>query len=247
MGNINYDKISEVYDSVRTGDAEAIAYILENKALGSGSRVLEIGCGSGNNTVLMAAATKAEVYGLDQSKGMLGKAESKSANIHLIQGDAVTLEGFQDESFDAVFMVDVIHHIADIGSMFSNIFRVLRSGGMVFVFTDTHEKIRNERLTSKYFPETVNAELERYQTTDELLRAMKVCGLKDVRFEQLLCREQAEVGEFLIRVAEAKAYSMFHLISDEAIDRGIKRIREDMKKGPIYYRPSAPVFSGIKY
>jgi ubiquinone/menaquinone biosynthesis C-methylase UbiE len=92
MNNVNYDKISEIYDAVRSGDPEVIAYILENKVLGHDSRILEIGCGSGNNTILMAAATEAEVHGLDQSKGMFGKAENKSKNIRFIQGDAVTLK-----------------------------------------------------------------------------------------------------------------------------------------------------------
>jgi protein-L-isoaspartate O-methyltransferase len=49
MNNVNYDKISEIYDAVRSGDPEVIAYILENKVLGHDSRILEIGCGSGNN------------------------------------------------------------------------------------------------------------------------------------------------------------------------------------------------------
>lgn len=244
MTAVNYDKISEVYDLVRSGDPEVITYILDNKVVDSSSSVLEIGCGSGNNTVLMKAATGAEVYGMDQSRGMLDKADKKSENIHFMQGDAVTLEGIQDESFDVVYMVDVIHHIRDIASMFRNIFRVLRKEGMVFVFTDTHEKIRNERLTSKYFPETINVELERYQPTDEIIAIMKECGFKNARLERLKSKEQFEIGEYLIKAAEVKGFSMFHLISDDAIERGIQRIREDMKKGPICYMPNTPVFIG---
>ncbi|HYF83314.1 MAG TPA: class I SAM-dependent methyltransferase [Clostridia bacterium] len=246
MSKINYDKISELYDSVRSGDPEVIAYILENKLLGHESKVLEIGCGSGNNTVLMAAATEAEVHGLDQSRGMLGKAEKKSERIHFIQGDAVTLEGIKDESFDAVYMVDVIHHIGDIATMFRNIYRVLNKEGMVFVFTDTHEKIRDERLTCKYFPETIKVELERYQSTDRILEAMKECGFKNTKLEKLKCEERLDAGDYLIKVAETKGYSVFHLISDDAIERGIQRIREDLKKGPVAYMPNTPVFSGAK-
>ncbi|HYE82959.1 MAG TPA: methyltransferase domain-containing protein [Clostridia bacterium] len=246
MHKVNYDKISEIYDTVRSGDLEVITYILDNKLLDRRSRVLEIGCGSGNNTVLMSAATEAEIYGLDQSRGMLDKAEKKSGRIHFMQGDAVTLAGIENESFDAVYMVDVIHHIRDIAAMFSNIYRVLKKYGMVFVFTDTHEKIRNERLTSKYFPETVEVELMRYQPTEQIFAVMKACGFSNVKLERLKCEEQLNMGEYLIKVAEAKGYSMFHLIPDEAIERGIQRIRQAMEDGPLSYTPNTPVFSGVK-
>lgn len=246
MSSVNYDKISEIYDSVRSGDPEVIAYILEKKSLSRYERILEIGCGSGNNTVLMAAGTEAEVYGLDQSRGMLGKAEKKTERVHFIQGDAVTLEGIEDESFDAVYMVDVIHHIKDIDSMFKNIYRVLKSQGMVFVFTDTHDRIKEERLTSKYFPETIEVELERYQSNERIFEAMQKSGFRDTKLETVMCKGQLDMGDYLIKSAETKGYSMFHLIADDAIQRGIQRIKEDMGKGIINYYPNSPVFSGVK-
>jgi hypothetical protein len=75
---------------------------------------------------------------------------------------------------------------------------------------------------------------------------MKECGFKNARIESFKCKEQDEMGEYLIKVAEVKGYSMFHLIPDDAIERGIQRIREDTKKGPISYATNMPVFSGMK-
>ncbi|MGE5677403.1 MAG: class I SAM-dependent methyltransferase [Pseudomonadota bacterium] len=246
MNRVDYDRISEIYDLVRTGDPQVIGFILDKKDVKADTKILEVGCGSGNNTVLMKAASEAEVYGLDQSKGMLEKAKVKDGSIHFYLGDAVLLEGFQDESLDIVYMVDVIHHIKDIGSMFRNIYRVLKRDGMVFIFTDTHERIREERITSKYFPETVSVELERYQPTEQMLYAMKSCGLKDIRLEKLEYEEETDMGEYLIKVAQTKGYSMFHLIPEAALERGIQRIRQDMKKGKIAYKPNTPVFLGRK-
>jgi hypothetical protein len=54
------------------------------------------------------------------------------------------------------------------------------------------------------------------------------------------------MGEYLIRVAESKGYSMFHLIDDDAIERGIQRIKDDMKKGLVGYNPNTSVFLGMK-
>lgn len=59
-------------------------------------------------------------------------------------------------------MVDVIHHIKDIDTMFQSIKRVLRENGLVIIFSGNHEHIRN-RFTTKYFPKTLEGELKRYQ------------------------------------------------------------------------------------
>lgn len=55
--------MSEIYDKVRVGDHFVIKYILD------------AGCGTGNNTVLISEVTDAAVYGMDRSEGMLIKPE----------------------------------------------------------------------------------------------------------------------------------------------------------------------------
>lgn len=247
MAKMDYDKISEVYDTVRHGDPAVIEYMLSRKAVGPTSEILEIGCGTGNNTILLEAVTKARIYGLDQSQGMLDKAVEKTARVEFILGDAVTLKNLPNDRFDIVYMVDVIHHIEDIGTMFTNIFRILKRNGAVFVFTDTHERIKSERLTSKYFPETIDAELKRYQSTEKIIEALKASDFRSIKLEHICETEEFEAGEKLIKLAEAKGYSMFHLISQEAIERGIERIRRDIEAGrEICYMPRTPVFSGKK-
>lgn len=246
MDSKYYDKVSEIYDLVRSGDPQIVEFILSMKPVDVDSRVLEIGCGSGNNTVLMKAVTGAEVYGMDQSEGMLEKAKMKDESIHFSLGDAVLLEGFPDNSFDVVYMVDVIHHINNIDAMFRNIYRVLKKDGMVFIFGDTQERIRNERITSKYFPETVEPELKRYQPTQMILSSMEGCGFESVSLENAGNGGSVDFGEQLIELAEKKGYSMFHLISEEAIQKGIERLREDMKNGPITYCQNGPVFTAVK-
>ena len=69
---IDYDKVSKVYDQVREGNPEMVAQLLEEVSLTESSFVLDVGCGTGNNTILLAAAVPAKIVGLDISYGMLG-------------------------------------------------------------------------------------------------------------------------------------------------------------------------------
>jgi ubiquinone/menaquinone biosynthesis C-methylase UbiE len=245
MNKVNYNEICKIYDSVREGDIITVNRIIEEGKIDSNSKILEIGCGTGNYTVLVSERTNAKVYGLDQSEGMLKKAKSKNCNINFMKGNAVYLDSFEEEKFDLVYMIDVIHHIKDINTMFKNIFRILKNNGSVFIFTDTHEHIRN-RLTTKYFPETLEEELKRYQSTEEIISAMQQNSFMDIKSDTVILPDDKNYGQKLINIAEKKGYSMFNLISQDAIDTGIQRILEDIKHKKIVYHMRAPYIVGRK-
>src|SRR5262245_2124857 len=68
--------------------------------IGSGQRVLEVGCGTG--TFLRAAADRgAAVSGLDASEGLLELARDRVPEADLQQGDMQFLP-YEDDSFDVV-------------------------------------------------------------------------------------------------------------------------------------------------
>jgi len=60
---IDYDKVSKVYDKVREENPEMVYQILDGVSLSGSSRVLDVGCGTGNNTLLLASLVQARVIG----------------------------------------------------------------------------------------------------------------------------------------------------------------------------------------
>lgn len=239
MNNVNYNEISKIYDSVREGDMFTINRIIQEGRITPTSKVLEIGCGTGNYTELIFKVTNAKIYGLDRSTGMLEKARAKNPSINYLEGDATYLNSFAGQKFDVVYMIDVIHHIKDIDTMFKNIFRILKDDGSLFIFTDTHEHIRN-RLTTKYFPETLEAELERYQSSEEIISSLSQNAFTGIKSDTLILGVDEDYGQKLINIALKKGYSMFNLISLDAIDAGIQRIQKDMNHEKVVYHQRAP-------
>jgi tRNA (uracil-5-)-methyltransferase TRM9 len=69
------------------------------------SKVLDIGCGNGKN---MNYRNDLQMYGIEYSKSLVNICLSKGLKV--IQGDARNLP-LEDNSFDAVIMIAVIHHI----------------------------------------------------------------------------------------------------------------------------------------
>lgn len=90
---------------------------LQPLALKPGSRILDIGCGLGETTRLLAASFPGcEVIGLDQDAILLETAGYKksptSSVTHFVKGDAAALS-FADVSFDLVFCRYVLVHLPD--------------------------------------------------------------------------------------------------------------------------------------
>lgn len=243
---INYDMVSKVYDIVRMGDLIIIDKIINSSIINKDTKILDIGCGTGNNTVLIENVTKANIYGVDQSEGMVSKAKEKNSKVKWIIDDAVNLSSVSDEEFDIVFMVDVIHHIRAIDTMFKNIHRILKENGEVFIFTDSHEHIKHNRLVSKYFPETIENELQRYQSTEDITNSLKSNNFRDINWEDICYPPQERPGEKLIKLAKVKGYSMFHLISQKDIDAGIEKLEHDMETKEITYTPKTQMIFARK-
>ncbi len=101
-----------------------------------GSHVLDIGCGMGGKTVVYSEAG-ARVVGVDISPSKVVQAHSyalsREVRALFITGDAETLP-FADNSFDLVIANDSLEHFSDPASTFSELSRVLRPGGRLFLF-----------------------------------------------------------------------------------------------------------------
>jgi SAM-dependent methyltransferase len=93
-----------------------------------GGRVIEIGCGSGRFIASVAAARPAlEVHGCDLSLSALRLAGRDE--VHMARADACALP-YENGSFDAVLMLDVLEHLPDLDRGLAEVRRILAPGGV---------------------------------------------------------------------------------------------------------------------
>jgi len=225
---IDYDRIASEYSKHRKVHPRVLAELISCGALGKGSKVLEVGCGTGNYAVALKALVECEIWAIDPSEEMLCRARERSAEIHFSSGKAEQL-CFQQGFFDMVFSVDVIHHLSGPPNFFREAHRVLKRGGSVCTVTDSEWIIRHREPLALYFPETVEVELKRYPRIDELKRIMTQFGFGEVK------ESMAEFPYDLhdVQAYRDKAFSSLHLISEETFELGIERMERDLRTGPI--------------
>lgn len=110
-----------------------------------GESILDLGCGGGSDTIEAAKLTgpTGVSCGMDITDAMLAKAAAAAKsqgldNVRFVKGDIEHLP-FADEDFDAVMSNCVINHARDKRKVYSEIYRILKSGGR-FVISDAVTK-----------------------------------------------------------------------------------------------------------
>jgi malonyl-CoA O-methyltransferase len=132
-----YNQCSNTYDEIenKTRDLDRIATqtVLE-KIIDSSTLVLELGCGTGKNTVWLVNKAQ-HVTAVDFSEHMLNKAKEKfsAANLMFLQADITQPWQFESDSFNLVTCNLILEHIKNLDFVFSEAARILKDDGYFFI------------------------------------------------------------------------------------------------------------------
>lgn len=105
---------------------EAIAAHIKNISY---NKVLDVGCGTG----LFTDCFKGDYTGIDINEEYIKKARTEKRG-SFNMGDATALQ-FEDETFDLVFTLGVLHHLdaGSRGKMLKEMLRVCKTGGHILI------------------------------------------------------------------------------------------------------------------
>lgn len=228
MQTLDYDRIAPDYAQHRQVHPEVLKGLASTGGICSVSKVLEVGCGTGNYIIALEWLVGSDCWGVDSSQGMLSIARERLSTVHFQLGRAEALH-YSSGHIDVVFSVDVIHHVDDRLSYFQEAYRVLKMGGRICTATDSEWIIRHRQPLAVYFPETVEPEIGRYPRISVLRDLMERAGFSQVT---------EELVEFPYQLTDAQAYrdkafSALHLIPEAAFQRGIEHMERDLRAGSI--------------
>lgn len=189
---MSQERIASTFDQwVESGEADRlqpdhgdiVSQVVPQMGIQPGMQTLELGCGTGWATrVLAAAAPGAGAVGIDVSPKMIARAEELHDLTSRARYERAAFEAldFPDGKFDRVFSMEALYYSTDLAQTMAEIHRVLKPGGVAHVIVNRF----GESPRSEGWSQSVGLDMA-YLSTEQWSAAFGAAGFANVEAERL--------------------------------------------------------------
>jgi ubiquinone/menaquinone biosynthesis C-methylase UbiE len=234
---------AERYDSARELPNETEALWMEKMAklmpAKSVKGILDLGGGTGRFARLLQKVYKSPVIAIDPSGEMLRQGVSRGFDgVTWVCGSAEHIP-LETGSLDLIWMSQVFHHLEDKVLAFQEIARVLKPDGLLAIRNGTRENDA-EIIWGQCFPEARKLDEGRIPFQADITNFVCGQGFDLIGVQTVYQLFAFSYAEYYDKIRQRGLSSLIS-ISDEAFDRGLKRLREWIESQP----PDQPVFEPV--
>ncbi len=145
-------KVTETFDKwadegrdkgLEDNHGDVVCQVIEKMQLAPGEKVLDLGCGNGWATRLIAQANAGvQAVGVDSSPKMIARADELHSFTIRSRYDFGSIEAldFKDEEFERVFSMEALYYVEDLEKTLAEACRVLKPGGKAEILVDYYEE-----------------------------------------------------------------------------------------------------------
>ncbi|HEX5322256.1 MAG TPA: methyltransferase domain-containing protein [Capsulimonadaceae bacterium] len=236
--NSQYDKARALPPETMIQWADAIGSLIDPMSI---STVVDLGCGTGRFTTLLASVFCCYIVGIDPSEKMLARAaRQKSDLIRFLQGSAESIR-LADQSADLLFLSMVWHHLENVEKAFAEFTRVLLRPGYVFLRTATQET--NDLFEyHKCFPEALEMERRRMPARAELMRVFEQHGFTTIVQTSISQKFAGNPQEYYEKIS-LRGLSSLQALPDDVFQRGLVAFKRYCDALP----PDHPIYEPVDF
>lgn len=219
-----------------------------------GGHVVDLGCGGG--TYARAWRTLgAHVTAVDSSAPILESARRSSPADIGFECASAEHTGLPDGRADIVFARALVHHLPDASALVTEMFRLLRPGGIAIVQDRTSEDATlaasptNPRgYLFDAFPRLVEIEGWRRHGVDDVQAAFTLAGFTDVATQPLweTRRRYGSREQYLTEIADRSGRSILHELTDVELTGLVEYLRDHLVSGELIERDRWTLWIGRK-
>ena len=244
MANIySVRKTVEKYDSARALPPETLDLWIDtlknSLSIHQIRSILDLGCGTGRFSYVLAEAFSCPVIALDPSLEMITEHKSKlSGNCQWLQGCAENIP-INTSSVDLVWMSQVFHHLDNNEKALREIHRILTDGGYLAIRNGTKENDK-ENYWPQFFPEALEMIVNRIPLSAEILTQVMSAGYRLITHETINQLFAPSFSDYYDKIS-MRALSPLISISDEEFNSGLIKFKQW-----VYSQPNnKPVYEKI--
>ncbi|MDR2145424.1 MAG: class I SAM-dependent methyltransferase [Tannerella sp.] len=230
MGNskFNVKEYSKKYDTHRAADMRLVEKVIDKLEITETKKILDFGCGTGNYLEALKLKGYSNLFGLDPSEDMRKIAFEKTA-LTIKDGSHLNIP-YEDNFFDAVFLINSIHFIDDLKALFNNLQRVCKKDASIFIATQSRKLMKN-RFYNKYFPSLLEIDYKRYHEIEKIVSTAQQSGFSLRSNHDFINGTDMPIDKEYFSLVQNKAFSIFALLPEDEFNKGISLFKEDMKDG----------------
>ena len=221
----------------------------------AGRRILEVGCGLGDDAAALAGrvAPGGSVLAIDGSQVMVDAARRRHGDVAGLAfevADATQLP-YQDASFDGCRIDRVLQHIADPAAAIGEMARVLRPGGVLVAFDSDWETLTIDSPDRAFTRAVLNAWCDRFPSgwIGRRMRALFLdAGLADVEThpKTLVCTDLEIADRVFSFFATADGLVKAGTVGADDADRWKRALRDSDAAGRFFTSYTGFLVSGTR-
>jgi ubiquinone/menaquinone biosynthesis C-methylase UbiE len=225
---MDYDKtdIATDYDKARALAPETLRLwrdlLSANIDRAAISLIIDLGCGTGRFSEVLATHFGAEVIGIDPSRQMVDQARRKPAtgSVAYRQGSAEAIP-LPDRCGDLVFMSMVYHHFTDPAAAARECHRVLRPAGYVCI----RNAVQETDFPHRHFFSALQTMIDReLPTRREIASVFATAGFTPV-VNQVVTQITAPDWQSFVEKSALRADSFLARLSNDEFEQGMAALR----------------------
>ena len=191
----------------------------------STSIIIDIGCGTGRFSKVLANSIDVQVVGVEPADKMrmIAEKENSHPKVQYLKGSSEYIP-LEDNSCDAIWCSMTIHHWVNLDKSIQEIDRVIKPNGNVFIRNSFSGRLDGIPFYH-FFPLAIDIDNKRMPSLETIQFAFKSKDFLFIDFKEIKQLVSENLSDYAIRMRK-RGISSFDLMSEKEIETGMKRIED---------------------
>lgn len=150
MDNREYfNNLAFKWDEICYHDEAKLKKIIELAQIRAGSKILDVGTGTGVLVKYLLASSPSKIVAVDIAENMIKIAKEKYKNQTKVEFKIADILKFKEKAFDYIFLYSVYPHFKDKDKLFNHLVTLLNEGGkLIIAHSESKEEINSRHAQS---------------------------------------------------------------------------------------------------